>query len=41
MKEMLGAELLAVEKAGHLPHYERPEVVDPVILEFLARPDTD
>ncbi len=25
-----------IESAGHLPHYERPEVVTPIILDFLA-----
>ncbi|HEY8154894.1 MAG TPA: alpha/beta hydrolase [Myxococcota bacterium] len=31
------AELLAVERAAHTPNYERPEVVNPAILGFLAR----
>jgi pimeloyl-ACP methyl ester carboxylesterase len=31
------AELLAVEQAAHTPNYERPEVVNPAILEFLGR----
>lgn len=25
----------AVEEAGHIPHYERPEVVNPLIIDFL------
>jgi hypothetical protein len=29
--------LLAVERAAHTPNYERPEVVNPAILGFLAR----
>lgn len=24
-----------IEEAGHLPHYERAEIVDPIIIEFL------
>ncbi len=39
VRQTLNAEFLGVEKAGHLPHYERPEIVNPVILEFLARGD--
>ena len=31
------AELLAVERAAHTPNYERPQVVNPAILEFLGR----
>jgi len=30
------AELLAVERAAHTPNYERPEVVNPALLRFLA-----
>lgn len=36
VQEALNAQFLAVDNAGHLPHYERPEVVNPVLLEFLA-----
>lgn len=25
-----------IEKAGHIPHYERPEVVNPLLIEFLS-----
>jgi pimeloyl-ACP methyl ester carboxylesterase len=34
------ARLLAVEQAGHLPHWEQPDIVQPAILSFLreARP---
>ncbi|HEY5983748.1 MAG TPA: alpha/beta hydrolase [Anaerolineales bacterium] len=30
------AQFVPVPECGHLPHYERPEVVNPRILEFLA-----
>lgn len=29
-----------VENCGHIPHYERPEEVHPILLEFLARNST-
>lgn len=29
-------EFHTIEKAGHLPHYERPEIVDPILLNFLS-----
>lgn len=32
-----GAAFLDVDDAGHLAHYERPEVVNPAIVAFLAR----
>ncbi len=31
------AEFHAVENCGHLPHYEKPEIVNPILLEFLRR----
>ena len=31
----LNAKFLPVDEAGHLPHYEQPEVVNPVIINFL------
>ena len=31
------AELHIIEEAAHLPHYERPEVVNPILMEFLNR----
>lgn len=31
----LDAQFLPVDAAGHLPHYEQPEVVNPVIINFL------
>jgi pimeloyl-ACP methyl ester carboxylesterase len=30
-------EFRAVDGAGHIPHYERPDVVNPVLIEFLRR----
>ncbi len=30
-----GARFLAVEEAGHLSHYERPEIVNPALIGFL------
>jgi pimeloyl-ACP methyl ester carboxylesterase len=39
VREALGAhQFLAVADAGHLPHLERPEAVEPVLLEFLRAP---
>jgi pimeloyl-ACP methyl ester carboxylesterase len=31
------AEFHAIEKCGHIPHYEKPEIVNPILLEFLSR----
>jgi pimeloyl-ACP methyl ester carboxylesterase len=31
------AEFHAIEDAGHVPHLERPDVVNPILLEFLRR----
>jgi len=30
------AEFHAIEEAGHIPHYERPEAVNPLLIEFLG-----
>ncbi len=30
-------ELQSIDAAGHVPHYERPEVVNPRLIEFLKR----
>ncbi len=30
------AQFVEIKEAGHLPHYERPEVVNPIVTEFLA-----
>ncbi len=34
---MPGAEFQAIEEAGHMPHYERPELVNPLLAGFLTR----
>jgi pimeloyl-ACP methyl ester carboxylesterase len=31
------AELHAIDDCGHLPHYEKPEEVNPILLEFLLK----
>ncbi len=28
-----------LEDCGHIPHYEKPQVVNPILLEFLLRPN--
>ncbi|MBL8274067.1 MAG: alpha/beta hydrolase, partial [Xanthomonadales bacterium] len=39
VREALGPhQFLAVADAGHLPHLERPEIVEPALLEFLRAP---
>lgn len=30
-----GAQFHPIENAGHIPHYERPEVVNPLLIEFM------
>jgi len=30
-------EFHVIENCGHIPHYEKPEVVNPILLEFLCR----
>lgn len=37
LKAIPQAELHVIEEAAHLPHYERPERVNPVLMEFLRR----
>ena len=32
------AALHIIDEAGHEPHYERPEIVNPLLIEFLADP---
>jgi pimeloyl-ACP methyl ester carboxylesterase len=34
---MPNIEFHAIEKAAHIPHYERPEVVSPLLLDFLSK----
>lgn len=31
------AEFHALENCGHLPHFEKPQIINPVLLDFLAR----
>lgn len=31
------AEFHAIPNCGHIPHYEKPDVVNPILLEFLSR----
>ncbi|MBL8103035.1 MAG: alpha/beta hydrolase [Anaerolineales bacterium] len=31
------AEFHAIENCGHIPHYEKPEIFTPILLEFLLR----
>ncbi|MDP1545490.1 MAG: alpha/beta hydrolase [Anaerolineales bacterium] len=31
------AEFHAIPNCGHIPHYEKPDVVNPIVLEFLSR----
>ncbi|MCP4753651.1 MAG: alpha/beta hydrolase [Proteobacteria bacterium] len=37
-KELPGAEFHVVDEAGHLPHLECPDRVNPILLEFLKKP---
>jgi pimeloyl-ACP methyl ester carboxylesterase len=39
--EALGARLVVVEKAGHTPHLEKPEIFESEILRFLTRDGPD
>lgn len=32
------AEFHPVEDAAHIPHYEHPEIVNPIVIDFLQRP---
>jgi pimeloyl-ACP methyl ester carboxylesterase len=31
------AELHTIENCGHIPHYEKPEILNPILLEFLSK----
>jgi pimeloyl-ACP methyl ester carboxylesterase len=31
------AEFHAIEDSAHIPHYEHPDVVNPIVIEFLKR----
>ncbi len=37
MKAIPHAEFHAIENCGHIPHYEKPEIVNPILLEFLSK----
>ena len=37
LKAIPQAELHVIEEAAHLPHYERPETVNPILMEFLRK----
>jgi pimeloyl-ACP methyl ester carboxylesterase len=30
-------EFHVIEDCGHIPHYEKPEIVNPILLEFLSK----
>jgi pimeloyl-ACP methyl ester carboxylesterase len=36
LRSLLNPRFLQIEKAGHLPHYESPEKVNPAIIQFLS-----
>ena len=35
IRELIKAEFLEVDQAGHLAYHERPEIVNPRLVEFL------
>lgn len=37
LRDILAPQFLLVEAAGHLPHVERPEVVNPRLVDFLQQ----
>jgi pimeloyl-ACP methyl ester carboxylesterase len=37
MKAIPHAEFHAIENCGHIPHYEKPEIINPILLEFLSK----
>lgn len=37
LKSLPHAQLAVIENCGHIPHYERPSEVHPILLEFLTR----
>jgi pimeloyl-ACP methyl ester carboxylesterase len=39
IRKLAEVEFLAVEKAGHLAYYERPEAVNPKLIRFLLGPE--
>jgi pimeloyl-ACP methyl ester carboxylesterase len=34
---MPNAELHVIENCGHIPHYEKPDEFNPILLEFLSK----
>ena len=37
LKAMPHVEFHAIENCGHIPHYEKPEIVNPILWEFLSK----
>ena len=37
LKTLPHAEFHAIENCGHIPHYEKPDIVNPILLEFLSK----
>jgi pimeloyl-ACP methyl ester carboxylesterase len=37
LKALPHAEFHAIDHCGHIPHYEKPEIVNPILLEFLSK----
>jgi pimeloyl-ACP methyl ester carboxylesterase len=37
LQAMPHAEFHAIENCGHIPHYEKPQIVNPILLEFLSK----
>ncbi|MFN3492547.1 MAG: alpha/beta fold hydrolase, partial [Anaerolineales bacterium] len=37
LKAIPRAEFHVIENCGHIPHYEKPDEVNPILLEFLMR----
>jgi len=37
LKAMPHAKFHAIENCGHIPHYEKPGIVNPILLEFLSK----
>lgn len=37
MQAIPQAEFHAIKNSGHIPHYEKPEIVNPILLEFLSK----
>jgi pimeloyl-ACP methyl ester carboxylesterase len=36
-KAIPNIEFHAIENCGHIPHFEKPEEVNPILLEFLRK----